>query len=146
MILELGCGLKPRKGAINHDLRKHSHYVDITHDLNVAPWPWPDNEFSEVFAIDLIEHLDNFIAFFDECWRILAPHGRIHVQVPQYDSINVHIDPTHKRGYHPASFEYLDPETGRGAGKGRIYTDKGWEIINVKDDGGNITAVLEVRK
>lgn len=145
MKLELGCGLKPTPGYLHHDRWLHSQHVDIAWDLNVMPWPWPDDAFKEVLAEDILEHLNDFFLFFDECHRILAPGGRIKVRVPRWDSPNVYLDPTHKRGYHIHNFGYLDPDTSHGAGKGRLYTAHPWRIISL-EDGGNITGVLEVRK
>lgn len=144
LILHLGCGNTVMEGAVNHDLRIYAPHVDVAHDLNVYPWPWPDNRFVLVYAIDLIEHLDSFIGFFDECWRILRPGGRVAVRTPRYNSENTFIDPTHKRGYHPLSFDYLDPETDWGRKYG-MYTARKWRKISV-EDGSNIHAVLQVIK
>lgn len=145
MKLALGVGNRPIEEAVNHDRFAFADYIDVAHDLNVFPWPWEDNSFEEIVAFDVLEHLDDFIAFFNECWRILKPGGSVLVQVPRYDSMNVAIDPTHKRGYHPKSFEYLDPETYYGSQYGMLYTTRKWRLIYVQD-GDNILARLEVRK
>ena len=146
MRLILGCGNKPdkRPGSMNHDRTKFAEWVDVAHDLNDTPWPWRDNQFAEIVAEDVLEHLDDFITFFDECWRILEPGGMVLVRVPRWDSINVHIDPTHRRGYHPQSFDYLDPTTHWGK-LYNMYTPRKWEVLNVWD-GDNITARLRVVK
>jgi SAM-dependent methyltransferase len=146
MVLNLGCGHAPMPGpAINHDRRRHSAYVDVVWNLNCCPWPWPDNGASEIHAIDLVEHLDDWTAFFDECWRILAPGGQLQVRVPRHDSPNVILDPTHKRGYCVANFDFLDPMTAWGA-KAVVYSPYGWHKRSVTQDSGNITARLEPRK
>jgi len=121
-VLNLGCGTSPAALAVNHDRTAFAPYVDVAHDLNVYPWPWPDNTFGLVIAQDVLEHLDSFMAFFDECWRILRPGGRVDVRVPRYDHPNTWIDPTHRRGYHPESFDYLDPATRWGRLYGVAYT------------------------
>ena len=144
MILNLGCGNTGISGAVNHDRFRFAPHVDVAHDLNVVPWPWEDNSFQTIVAIDVLEHLDDFIQFFNECWRILQPGGEIHVRVPRYDFINVHIDPTHRRGYHPESFDYLDPST-RWGGQYGMYTDRKWQVLRI-DDGLNINAYLRVAK
>jgi len=144
MILNLGCGNVFMPKAINHDLWIHGSWVDVAHDLNVYPWPWPDNRFALVYAIDLIEHLDSFIGFFDECWRILTPGGRVAVRTPRWDSMNTYIDPTHKRGYHAESFDYLDPSTEWGSRYG-MYTTRKWKKVEVIDDL-NLHAVMEAVK
>lgn len=144
-ILNLGCGNKPAVGAINHDRTQHAPFVDVSHDLNVYPWPWPDNCFDVILAMDVLEHLDSFISFFNECWRIMQPSGIVTVQTPRWDSVNVAIDPTHRRGYHPESFDYLDPNTGWGS-KYPMYTDRKWTKIGVFQDDGNLMAKLQVVK
>ena len=144
LILHLGCGNTVMMGAVNHDLQLYAPHVDVAHDLNVYPWPWPDNHFAVVYAIDLIEHLDSFIGFFDECWRILQPDGKVVVRTPRFNSENTFIDPTHKRGYHPESFDYLDPSTKWGTLYG-MYTARKWKKISI-EDGFNIQAVLQVVK
>lgn len=149
-VLNLGCGNSPRAGAYNHDRTHFAPYVDEAHDLNVTPWPWADCQINTIIAHSVLEHLDSFYAFFDECWRILKPGGTVEVIVPRYDHINVAIDPTHKRGYHMQSFDFLDPDTAWGA-KAGMYTDKRWRLLDCYEivTGGvpsDIFAKLEVRK
>ena len=55
------------------------------------------------------------------------------------------IDPTHKRGYMTANFEFLDPDMEWGR-KAVVYSPYGWKLLSCVDDGGNINATLEVRK
>jgi len=143
--LVLGCGNRPRPStqAINHDLTKHHDFVDVTHDLNIAPWPWPDNRFNAIFAEDVLEHLQDFMMFFNESWRIMKEGGVIYVQVPSYKDENAWRDPTHIRPYHPDAFSYLDPDTYWG-NKYDFYTDRKWRLVSV-EDGGNIVAVLSKR-
>ncbi len=67
--LNLGCGHKHLPGAINLDITTATS-PDITHDLNVRPWPFPDNHFREVHAYDVIEHVDDVVAVMEEIHRI----------------------------------------------------------------------------
>jgi SAM-dependent methyltransferase len=141
-ILNLGCGGHPLELAVNHDLTKHSPLVDVAHDLNVTPWPWPDETFSLVIAHDVLEHLASFIAFFDECWRVLRPGGQVNVRTPRWDSLNAVIDPTHVRCYHPESFDYLDPRTAWGKKYGVYYTRRHWQKEMIHSHEGNIIAIM----
>lgn len=143
--LNLGCGNVPLEGYTNHDRYRHSEHVDAVHDLNRHPWPWREGSFDAINAIDVLEHLDDWVGFFDDCWRILRTGGQLAVRVPRFDSPNVWLDPTHKRGYMKANFEFLDPETDWG-GKAVVYSPYGWKLLSCLDDGNNISAVLEVRK
>ena len=141
-VINLGCGLVPLAGAVNHDIRYHSPHVDAAWNLNNIPWPWMAETFDEIYAYDLVEHLNSFMEFFDEAWRILKPQGTCTVRVPRYDAANVIIDPTHKRGYHRDCFQYLDPTTYWGEMYARVYTDRHWKLIGI-DDQLNITAQLQ---
>ena len=143
--LNLGCGNDPLKGAINHDLEIYGPHVDVAWDLNVRPWPWPDNSFDTVLALDVLEHLQSFMDFFNECWRILKPGGKILVRTPMWNSPNAAIDPTHVRCYHPESFDYLDPTTGWGQKYG-MYTARKWRKVDLKLDLVNIHIMLSTVK
>ena len=143
-VLVLGCGQKPYLGATNHDRDRYAPYVDIAWDLNDEEWPVRDEQYWLIICEDVLEHLDSFIGFMDECWRILNPDGMLCVQVPRWDSDNVWRDPTHRRGYHVDSFGYLDPDNVWGQQYG-MYTDKKWRITDIYD-GENIVAVMKPRK
>jgi len=140
--LNLGCGGAPLWDAVNHDLTAHSPWVDVAHDLDVTPWPWPDEAFDEIMAQDVLEHLRSFVAFFDECWRILKPGGLARIRTPRWDSLNAIIDPTHVRCYHPESFDYLDPATRWGRQYGVYYTRRHWRKEMVYPSGSNILVIM----
>ena len=145
MILNLGCGSCPLPGAVNHDRRRHAPWVDVVHDLDVYSWPWANNSFDRIQAIDVLEHLSDWVRFWDECHRILRPDGQVEVRVPRHDSPNVHLDPTHKRGYCTENFDFLDPETEWGR-KATIYSPHSWRKVRVLEDGDNISATMAARK
>jgi predicted SAM-dependent methyltransferase len=141
--LNLGCGKRPLPEAINHDRQFFFAHVDHAWDLNHFPWPWPDGSFREVIAEDVLEHLDDVVGFMDECWRILSPGGRLRLCVPHYQSENVAIDPTHRRGFHPRSFEYFTQE---GFGQTYHYTDRRWRVVQQSETDGtahNLVFILE---
>ena len=102
--LNLGAGNDIKYGYVNHDIVKLEG-IDVVHDLENFPWPWPDNYFDEVFASDILEHLDDFILTMEQIYRILKPGGKLLLKVPYWNSVFAHIDPTHKRGFHENSFE-----------------------------------------
>ena len=64
------------------------HKTDIVHDLNILPWPFRDEEFEEVHAYEILEHLGqqgdakSFFAHFGEIYRILKPSGILAGSVP----------------------------------------------------------------
>lgn len=99
-VLNLGCNQRAMSGAskkvkvINVDAVAHEG-VDEVVDLNVIPWPWPDNSFERVVAYDLIEHLQSPIDTMNEICRVLKPLGQADILVPSTDGRGAWQDPTH---------------------------------------------------
>ena len=147
MILNLGAGNRIIKGAVNHDLWKHRPEIDVIHNLNYVPWPWPDDSFDEIQAISIFEHLGiTLVQAMDECWRILKPSGQLIVKYPLWNTPTVHDDPTHRWYWSERVLEIFDPETKYGRDH-PYYTLKKWEIL----DSGiikqrNVKARLRPRK
>ena len=108
ILLNLGAGNDIRNGYINHDIAPLLN-IDVVHDLNHYPWPWEDNSIDEVLALDVIEHLDDFLLVMEECYRIMKHGGLLKLKVPYWNSAFAHMDPTHKRGFHEVTFHFLDP-------------------------------------
>jgi SAM-dependent methyltransferase len=106
--LNLGAGTDIRDGYINHDIVQLDG-IDVVHNLNKYPWPWEDNSIDEIIAIDLVEHLDEFLPAMEELHRVLKHSGRLNLKVPYWNSVFRHIDPTHKRGFHEVTFHFFDP-------------------------------------
>ena len=152
--LELGCGRRPTPGAHWHDIRKHSDYVDTVHDLDVIPWPWPDNSFKRILMLDVGEHLKaDVIDWLRECWRILTPGGELVLRVSAWDNPVSYRDPTHRRFFMEESFCYFDPRHPLYHEYGTVYYGADcptFEIITVGrgnadqrwPDRGDICAVL----
>lgn len=134
MKLNLGSGNDPLEGFVNVDMLERDD-VDVKHNLMDFPYPWDNDSADEIRAIDVIEHLDNYIydiepdedgewhltngrptimAFIEECYRILKPGGTLYIQTPSWDSELFKIDPTHVRGFHPRTFDFFDPTTEYG--------------------------------
>lgn len=79
------------------------HKPEVVHDLRIHPLPFKDNEFDEIHAYEVLEHLANqgdfqfFFKEFTEYARILKPGGRFFASVPATGSCWVWGDPSHKR-------------------------------------------------
>jgi SAM-dependent methyltransferase len=128
-ILNLGCGNRPLKGAINLDISKHHSYVDVVHDLNNLPWPFEDEQFDKIAALAVLEHLDiDLLQSINECWRILKPGGLLIVKLPLAKNVKSWDDPTHRRPYTLLTLDYFCPSTEYGK-KYKFYTDKKWKYI-----------------
>lgn len=106
MVLNIGCGRKPIPGAINLDITNETR-PDIVHDLNDRPWPLADNQFAEVHAYDVIEHLDDILGAMEEIYRVCRKGARIFITVPHFSSSNAYSDPTHRHHFGMCSFDYF---------------------------------------
>ena len=77
------------------------HNPDVLWDLTQHPLPFKDEEFDEIHAYEVLEHLANqgdhefFFREFSEYWRILKPKGLFFASVPL--GVWVWGDPSHKR-------------------------------------------------
>ncbi len=107
MKLNLGAGNDIRSDFVNHDVADLLG-IDIVHDLNSYPWPWQDDSFDTVLAMDILEHLDDFVKAMEEIHRILKFSGLATIRVPYWNHSCAYIDPTHKRGYHERTFDFFD--------------------------------------
>ncbi|NUM79926.1 methyltransferase domain-containing protein, partial [bacterium] len=76
MRLNLGCGTDIIPGFINLDIVKLDG-VDVVHDLSKYPYPFEENTFDEIVAIDVIEHLPSTVQVIEELYRISSPNAKI---------------------------------------------------------------------
>jgi SAM-dependent methyltransferase len=111
--LLLGCGSRTVKDLyvngnkdFNNVVRLDNncdHKPDIVLDLSVHPLPFADNEFDEIHAYEVLEHLaqqgdyEFFFREFTEYWRILKPGGFFMASCPAPTSVWAFGDPSHKR-------------------------------------------------
>ena len=108
--LDLACGNNKRDGFIGVDHSLEGTQADVSHDLEVYPWPFPDEYADEVFCSHFIEHVVDLVAFINELWRVLKPGGEAKFIAPYYTSVWAIQDPTHKRSISEQTFLYFDRE------------------------------------
>ena len=60
--------------------------VDIT-----KPFPYPDDHFDLVIAIEVTEHILDHEVFFSEIFRILKPKGQLHLSTPNILSLKSRV-------------------------------------------------------
>lgn len=106
--LNLGAGQDVMPGWVNLDLVK-SEGIDVVHDLDECPWPFDDDEFDRILALDVFEHVDHPLEFVAEAWRILKVGGSLGLRSPSWDAKNSYRDPTHKRMTTENTFDYWVP-------------------------------------
>lgn len=136
--LNLGCGVRPMKDAINHDRIKHAEHVDFAWDLNLTPWPMPDARFSRIVALDVFEHLKVDIgAWMAECHRILETGGELVLRVAAWNNPVSYRDPTHERFFHDETFDYFDPSKQLYRDYGAFYYPDGPRFTVVTISRGN---------
>lgn len=103
--LNIGCGTDTRPGYINSDIAQLPG-VDIVHDINMQ-MPFAIGAFTEILALDVLEHVTDLPAVMKELHRILTPGGRLILKVPHFTSRNNYIDPTHKRMFSVFTFDFF---------------------------------------
>jgi SAM-dependent methyltransferase len=130
-VLHLGSGNKYDPAAVNVDIVAATK-PDVVHDLDVRPWPLPDDHFREVRAYDVIEHLDDVVAAMEEVHRVCRDGAVVKITVPHYSCCNAFTDITHRHYFSVRSFDYFTGDNELG-----FYTDrqfrKAWaEIVFFK--------------
>ena len=104
--LNLGCGQNRLPGCVNVD---KFGAPDVRCDLEVFPWPWPDNSVAAVVLNHVLEHLGasaaTYIGIFQELYRVCAPGARIEIAVPHPRHDDFLNDPTHVRAVTPDGLE-----------------------------------------
>jgi SAM-dependent methyltransferase len=93
---------------------------DVVHDLNIVPWPFSDDQFSEVTCHHIIEHLKELPPVMDELHRVCRADGKIYIEVPHYSSCFANA-PEHKMHF---SFFSLDSYVREG--------EKSWMVVERK--------------
>jgi SAM-dependent methyltransferase len=127
--LHLGCGNHVLNGYVNVDSAPIPG-VDVVHDLREFPWPFENQLFEEVIAVDVLEHLPDTIKTMEEIYRITKPGGLVHIRVPYFNSWDAAFDPTHLRFFNENTFDFFDPRTE--AGKTRsYYTRARFKVVTV---------------
>jgi len=108
-ILDLGCGATKYPGAVGID-QLQLPGVDIVHDLEKFPYPFPEDSFDKIVARNLLEHLPDTVAVFREVHRLLKPGGTFYFEVPHFSCCDMYKDPTHKSFYTYDTVGYFAPE------------------------------------
>ena len=148
---DIGCGAnKQGKDWFGIDYRKLPG-VDLVQDLEVFPWAVPSESFSTAVSNHVVEHINPshgiFIAFMNECWRILKPEGEFIIGAPYATSVGMFRDPTHCNFINEETWSYFDPDDQfYHGGLYHIYAPLPWRIkINTWHSTGNIEVVLVKR-
>ena len=109
-ILHLGCGPHKIPGSIGVDINKNIG-ADIIHDLNKFPYPFKKDQFDEIVAENILEHLENIPRVMEELHRISKNGARLFITTGHFSGIDSFTDPTHKHFFTSRTFDYFIPGT-----------------------------------
>lgn len=130
---------------------------DVCHDLNIRPLPFDDNEFDELHAYEVLEHLgkqgdwQSFFEEFTEYWRILKPGGFLFATVPSRKSPWAWGDPGHTRIILPETLVFLSQKHYTQVGHTPMADYRPWfkadfNLCQGHDDGEHFKFILQARK
>ena len=131
------------------------HNPDVYWDLMSLPLPFKDNQFDEIHAYEVLEHLGQqgdyklFFAQFSEFWRLLKPNGHFLATCPSKDSVWAWGDPSHTRIMQLEQLVFLSQrEYKEQVGKTpmsdfRNIYKADFETVFQEDDGETIRFVLQ---
>jgi predicted SAM-dependent methyltransferase len=112
--LNLGCGMNRLDGYLNVD--RHGE-PDLRHDLEVTPWPWPDDSASEILLKHVLEHLGRdpivYLEIMKELYRVCEDGAAIRIIVPHHRHDNFFNDPTHVRAVTPEGMTLFSQRVNR---------------------------------
>lgn len=128
--LDLGCGRSPRPGAIGVDAVALPGVRVVTR-LGHGYLPFRDGSANEVYALNVLEHLDDLAAAMAEIGRVLAGGGRCVIEVPYFTSVSAFADPTHRRWFTYTTFEHFTtpPHSGWAANRHTWFGDASFDVV-----------------
>ncbi len=135
--LNLGCGSVLLPGYVNVD-RAQLPGVEVVHDLDVGPWPWPDESAERIDARDVFEHVIDPVLFMTECWRVLQLGGTLRIHTPHWRFEDAYTDPTHRRFPTEHTFDYWIPDTTLYRANNAAYGGVAFEAVSARMDGGSM--------
>ena len=141
--LDVGCGHHKTDGAVGMDRRKVLG-VDVVHDIEKLPWPFPDTLFDRVILSHLMEHINPkyHVEIMDEIWRVTRVTGQVLLAMPYPGSFGHWQDPTHIKPWNEATPSYFDPDHPLYD----VYRPKPWRILQLDvHRDGNIEIRMEKR-
>ncbi len=103
--LNIGSGNHILPGWVNLDISALPG-VDVVHDIEKLPLPFPDEQFDEILCQDVLEHVE-YIPILRDILRIMKKGASLTVRVPHFTSKFNAMDPTHKKTFSINTFEFF---------------------------------------
>ena len=110
-ILDVGCGINKRPGAIGID-RNPASRADALVDLDRFPYPFRDSSFDELQAVHVIEHVTDVLKTMEEFHRLVRAGGEVIIVTPHYTDFSSFCDPTHRWHLNSFSMRYFGEDHG----------------------------------
>jgi hypothetical protein len=109
--LNLGCGYKKLYDHWNVDIEPRANPDQVV-DLEITPWPWPDDFFKKITADNILEHLGQsprvFTQIIKEMYRVSADQAEWFICVPHHRCDLFWDDYTHVRPLSAKTFQMFD--------------------------------------
>ncbi|MCK9602432.1 MAG: methyltransferase domain-containing protein [Sphaerochaeta sp.] len=146
--LDVGAGGVRRVGYVSLD-NSPSTRPDVLHDIEYK-WPFDDNQFEEVRAHHVLEHVHTekktFVMY--EAWRVLKPGGVMDVEVPAFPFVQAVMDPGHISFWCRESWLYYEHGSRfRDAYAARAGQPvPSFKVLESKQDGWKLALRLEAVK
>jgi len=126
-VLDIGCGSAKAPGSVGLDISPDTA-ADIVHDLDVFPYPIPDDSFDDILLQDVLEHVQQPIRLFEELHRVGRPGARIQLRTPHFSSVLAYGDPTHRHAFSTLAIRSLaEPRFAH-------YTSARFRVVHVTLD------------
>jgi SAM-dependent methyltransferase len=101
--LNLGCENEYLDGWVNLDLDKKVR-ADVYHNLDKFPYPFKDNEFDEILASHILEHVSDLDKTMKELYRITKDRGLIYINSPHFSDPQKWSEFSHKHCFSYITF------------------------------------------
>ena len=108
-VLDLGSGCDKQPGAHGVDIEPRCG-ADYVLDLEKTPWPFPNDQFGVVYALQVLEHLPDRVSVMKEIYRVCYHGALVAVSVPDGFCPGYAQDPTHKSPWNIGTFLYFCPK------------------------------------
>ena len=105
--LDIGCGRFKLPGSIGLDVVPLEG-VDVVHDLDRFPYPFPSDSFDHVRMSHVVEHIQSIVLTMEEVHRIARPGALVEVVTPHYTDTSSWQDPSHRWHLNSRSFEHFE--------------------------------------
>lgn len=105
-VLDFGCSTNKRDEALGVDIDPGNH-PDVVFDLNKFPYPLKESSVERIYAMHILEHLNDLYGIFREVYRVLKNGGDFIIEVPHFSCRVAYSEPEHNRFYSYFMFDKL---------------------------------------